>query len=187
MLPKELLNKTKSDFEAALEFYKNDIASIKTGRATPSLVENILVEYYGQKLKIKELASISVPEPRSLLIQPWDKNSMEAINGAILKSNIGINPIADGQSIRLNIPALTEERRKEFVKLLGQKTEETRIKIRRIREDVLDALQKGERAGEIREDEKFKSKDELQKMTDDYNGRIDKLRQEKENELMNRN
>src|SRR3989344_7275388 len=125
-----------SNFEQILNFYKNDIASVRTGRATPALVEDVQVEAYGQKMTIKELASINIPEPRTIVIQPWDKTVLEAISTAIQKSSVGLAPIADGDLIRLNIPSLTEERRKEFIKILKHKTEDARIKIRKVREDI---------------------------------------------------
>lgn len=181
---KDFLNQKKPGFEGVLNFYKNDIATIRTGRATPSLVEDISVDYYGHRMRVKELATITAPEPRSLSIQPWDKGAVEAISGAIRKSEIGLNPVVDGQIIRLNIPPLTEERRKEFIKVLKQKTEETRVKIRHIREEAWDKIQKMEKDGEIREDDKFKGKDELQKMTDEYNKKIEEIEKKKEAELM---
>lgn len=184
MTTKDLLNQKKTSFDGVLDFYKNDIASIRTGRATPAIVEDILVDAYGQKMRIKELASIVAPEPRSLVIQPWDKGVVEAISGAIRKSEIGLNPVVDGQTIRLNIPSLTEERRKEFIKLLKQKTEESRVKLRRIREEIWDKVQAMERDHEIREDDKFKAKEDLQKMVDEYNRRIEELENKKENELL---
>ncbi len=184
MAIKDFLNQKKPGFDGTLSFYKNDIATIRTGRATPALVEDVIVDYYGQKMRVKELATITAPEPRSLLIQPWDKGAVEAISGAIRKSEIGLSPVVDGQSIRLNIPSLTEERRKEFVKLLKQKTEEARIKIRKIREEIWDKIQKMEKEGEIREDDKFKGKEDLQKMVDEYNGKMEELEKKKEVELM---
>jgi ribosome recycling factor len=184
MIAKELLNQKRAGFEGILGFYKNDIATIRTNRATPAMVEDIKVDYYGQNLCVKELASITAPEPRTLVIQPWDKGATEAISGAIRKSEIGLNPIVDGQIIRLNIPPLTEEGRRELIKLLKQKTEEARVKIRRAREEIWDRIQKMEKAGEIREDDKFRGKDELQKMVDEYNGKIGELEKKKEGELM---
>ena len=181
---KDFLNQKKANFEAVVAFYKNDIATIRTGRATPSLVEDMQVEYYGQRMRVKELATITAPEPRSLLIQPWDKGAVEPISGAIRKSEIGINPVVDGQTIRLNIPSLTEERRKEFVKLLKQKTEDARVKIRKVREESWGKIQQMEEDGEIREDDKFKGKEDLQKMVDEYNGKIEELENKKESELM---
>lgn len=184
MTTKDLINQKKSNFDAVLDFYKTDIASIRTGRATPVLVEDIVVDAYGQKMQIKELATITVPEPRSLLIQPWDKGVISAIEGAIRKSDLGLNPVVDGQAIRLNIPSLTEERRKEFIKLLKQKTEESRVKLRRIREEIWDKIQAMERDHEIREDDKFKAKEDLQKIIDEYNKKIEELEKKKEQELL---
>lgn len=178
------MNQKKSDFDKIFDFFKSDIATIRTGRANPAMVEDIEVDYYDQKYKIKELASINTPEPRMVVIQPWDKGAVEAISGAIRKSDLGLNPTVDGQIIRLNIPPLTEERRKEFIKLLKQKTEETRVKIRRVREEIWDKVQKMEKAHEIREDEKFKAKDDLQKQIDDFNKKIEELEKKKEGELM---
>ena len=185
MTIKDLLNKSRSDFGAVLEFYKTDIGSIRTGRATPALVEDLAVEYYGQKMKVKEMASIIVPEPRSLLITPWDKAAVEAIVSAIRKSDIGLQPIAEGTGVRLNIPLLTEERRKEFIKNLKRKGEDARIKIRRAREEVWEKGQEMEKNGELREDDKFRFKEDLQKMTDEYNNKISELEKKKEGELMN--
>lgn len=184
MTIKDLINQKKQSFDAVLDFYKTDIASIRTGRATPALVEDVAAEAYGQRMTIKELATITVPEPRSLLIQPWDKGVLSAIEGAIRKSDIGLNPVVDGQAIRLNIPALTEERRKEFIKLLKQKTEESRVKIRRVREDIWNKVQSMEREGAISEDGKFQAKDDLQKIVDEYNKKIEELENKKEQELI---
>ena len=181
---KTLINQKKPSFDGVLDFYKNDIASIRTGRATPSLVEDVIVDAYGQRMHIKELATITAPEPRSLLIQPWDKGVLSAIEGAIRKSELGLNPVVDGQVIRLNIPALTEERRKEFIKLLKQKTEESRVKIRRVREEIWNKVQAMEREHAISEDDKFKTKDDLQKLVDDYNKKIEELETRKEQELL---
>ena len=182
---KDLLNKTKLEFDGVLDFYQKDIGTIRTGRATPSLVEDIIVDLYGQKMRIKELATITTPEPRSLFIQPWDKNAIQAISGAISKSELSVNPIVNGLAIIINIPQLTEERRKEFVKLLKVKSEDARIKLRKAREDAWQDVQEMESGGEVREDEKFKSKEDLQKMMDEHNKKIEELEKKKEGELMN--
>lgn len=182
--PKELFSKARQECDDALAFFKQEISAIRTGRATPALVEDILVEYFGSKLKIKELASITTPESRTLLIQPWDKNALEPISSAISKSSIGLAPIADGQLIRLNLPALTEERRKEFIKLLKRKTEESRIKIRKTRDEVRDHIAKLAKSGDMREDDKFKSQEDLQKIVDEYNTKIEELEKKKEQELL---
>lgn len=184
MAVKDLINQKKSSFDGILDFYKTDIASIRTGRATPSLVEDIAVEAYGQRMTVKELATITAPEPRSLLIQPWDKTVLSSIEGAIRKSDLGLNPVVDGQAVRLNIPALTEERRKEFIKLLKQKTEESKVKIRRIREEIWHKVQAMEHDHEIGEDEKFKAKDDLQKVVDEFNHKLEDLEKKKEQELL---
>jgi ribosome recycling factor len=181
---KALLMQKKGDFDKILDFYKTDIASIRTGRATPAMAEDIVVDMYGQKMTIKELASLSVPEPRTLSIQPWDKGAVEAIEGAIRKSDLGLNPIVDGETIRLNIPSLTEERRKEFIKLLKQKSEDARIKIRQLREDIWRKIQQLEKDGEIGEDQRFKGKEDLQKTVDEYNKKIEELEKKKEIELL---
>ena len=185
MTIKALLNKKKPEFEKILAFFKNEIATIRTGRDNPSLVEDIEVSYFDQLLRVKELASITAPEPRLIVIQPWDQNVTEAIAGAIRKSDLGLNPTVDGTVIRLNIPPLTEERRREFIKILKQKTEETKIKFRRAREELWDRVQKMEREHQIREDDKFKARDELQKLIDEYNKKAEELEKKKEGELLN--
>ena len=181
---KDLIQQKKAEFEKAVVFFSADISSVRTGRATPAIVEDIEVNYYDQKLRMKELASITAPEPRLVFIQPWDKGAVEPISGAIKKSDLGLNPVVDGQIIRLNIPPLTEERRRDFVKILKQKAEEAKIKIRRVREEIWDKVQKMEHAHEIREDEKFKAKEELQKAVDEFNGKILEMEKKKEGEIM---
>ena len=176
------MTRDKSEFEQILTYYRQDIASIRTGRATPALVEDLPVEAYGQKMTIKELASISTPEPRTVVIQPWDKGVLEAISSAIQKSSVGLAPIADGDQIRLNMPALTEERRKEFVKLLKSKTEDARVKIRRVREDIHKKFQNDE---VMTKDDVFSAREDLQKLVDQYNHTIEELEKKKEGELMN--
>ena len=165
-------------FDEVIEHYKNDISSIRTGRASPALVDEIVVEAYGQRMTLKELASISVPEPRTIAIQPWDKGVLEAISTALRNSNIGMSPIADGDLIRLNLPALTEERRKEFIKLLKQKTEEARSKVRKVREELIRSF------ADMTEDDAFRAKADLQKTVDSYNAKLEELEKKKEGELM---
>lgn len=181
---KDIFAKHKTEFENALAFYKSDIASIRSGRASPALVEDVPVDAYGQKMTIKELASISCPEPRTIAIQPWDKGVLEAISIAIQKSNLGMAPIADGDLIRLNIPSLTEERRKEFVKLLRHKSEDAKVKIRNVREALWNEVQRLEKEGDIREDDKFTAREDLQKIVDGHNKTIEDLEKKKEIELM---
>src|SRR3989338_9199600 len=161
------LNQHKKQFDKVVEHFKGEAGSIRTGRATSSLVDEITVEHYGGKYQIKELASISVPEPKTILIQPWDKSANDSIIKAIKESNLGLNPISDGHGIRLVMPSLTEERRKEFIKLLKQKMEVAHIAIRRIRGEIWDDVQEKEKNHAISENEKFKAKDDLQKIVDE--------------------
>lgn len=185
MNTKELIQSKKTDFDKAIEFYKTDIQSIRTGRATPALVEDLPVEYYGSVMHVKELATIAAPEPRTLQIQPWDKGAVEPISSAIRKSSIGLAPVVDGSIIRLNIPALTEERRKEFIKVLKQKSEEVRIRIRKVREEVINKIKSLEKDGEISEDEAFDGRESVQKIVDEHNQQIETLEKKKEQELLN--
>jgi len=180
----EWIKERRKDFDAALEFAKQEAAAIRTGRATPSLVEDIPVEYMGARLRVKELASITAPEPRMLIIQPWDKSAIPLIEKAIRESEIGLNPVSDSTSVRLTIPSLTEERRKEFIKLLHSKTEEARIRIRRVREDVLKKVQTAVHDKQAREDDVRRAKEELQKVVDELNTKLDTLVKTKEHELM---
>lgn len=181
---KELISQRKKDIDAVFEFAKNEAAGIRTGRASSSLVEDIQVDYLGSRLKIKELATINIPEPRMILIQPWDKGGIPAIEKGIRDSSLGLNPVTDSNGLRLNLPALTEERRKEFIKLLKQKIEDARIKMRQIREDILKKVQAEVREKKAAEDDLFRAKEELQKIIDDFNKKIDDLFKRKEQELM---
>ena len=178
------LNQHKKEFDKVVEHFKVEAVSIRTGRAVASLVDEITVEHYGGKYKLKELATISIPEPKTVLIQPWDKNAGDAILKGIKSSNLGINPISDGQGIRLVMPALTEERRKEFIKLLGQKTEEARQVVRHIRGKIWEDVQEKEKEHAISENEKFKAKEGLQKIVDEYNQKIEEIEKKKERELL---
>lgn len=174
----------KQKLGAILERLKRDIGSIRTGRATSSLVENLEVDYFGTKTPLKALASISIPEPRSLLIRPWDKNAVQPIEKAIQSSSLGMNPIADRDGVRLSIPPLTEERRKDLAKALGKFMEEARIQARREREETLKEIDRKEKAKEISEDEKFRQKQEVQKAVDETNKKIEEMGTAKEKEVM---
>ena len=181
---KELIAQKKKDFDAAFEFARTEAASIRTGRAHGSMVEDIPVEYMGSQLKIKELGAITIPEPRMIQIQPWDKGALAAIETGIKNSSLGLNPIVDGTSVRLMIPSLTEERRREYTKLLGQKMEEARIRVRQVREDILKKVQAAVKEKTAREDDLRNAKDEVQKIIDDFNKRLDELSKKKEQEIM---
>lgn len=181
---KEILDKVKTEFNKIMEQFKQDIAQIRTSRAGPSLIENIKVNVYGSISSVREVATITVPEPRVLVIQPWDKSILKDLESALRKSETELNPVVDDNVIRINIPPLNEERRKEFIKLLHKKMETSRIRMRQAREDAWKKTQKMEKGGEIREDEKFKVKDKLQDLVDEYNGKIEELGKQKEKELM---
>ncbi len=162
----------------------NEFAGVRTGKASPALVENITVEVYGAQMRIRELAGITTPEPRTLAIQPWDANSLHPIEKAILKSNIGLTPSIQGRAIRIFFPELSQERRQEFVKIIRKMAEDGRVAIRHIRRDAMDALKKhGHDSGVTEDDEKTAEK-ELQKLTDDYIAKIDQHLTHKETEIM---
>ncbi len=181
---KELINKRKNDFEKAVEHFKEELGKIRTGRASATLVEDLLVDYYGAKSPMKQVASITVPEPRTITIAPWDKDSLVNIEKAIRESQMNLNPMNDGQVVRINIPPLNEERRKELVKMLNQKAEESRVSVRKVREEIWDEIQELVKNGKMSEDGKFQGKDELQKIVDELNGKIEELREGKEKEIM---
>lgn len=172
------IQKLKPTLEKVVESFRGDITSLRTGRATPALIEDLEVDCYGSTQPLKAVASIASPGPRELVIQPWDKTVLPAIEKAIQASTLGINPIADKDTVRLNLPQLTEERRKELVKLLGKYTEEARIRVRQNREDALRETK------ELAEDEKFRQKNEIQKMVDDTNKKIEDIAAAKEKEIM---
>ena len=180
----ELIKQRRKDFDAAIDWAKSEAAGIRTGRANPDLVSDIQVDYMGTPLKIKEVAAISTPDARSILIQPWDKGALAGIEKAIRDSSLGLAPVVDGTSVRLTIPALTEERRKEYIKMMGQKIEEARIRLRGVREDIWRKVQNAVKDGTAREDDGHKAKDELQKVIDEYNKKLDELFKKKEQELM---
>ncbi len=181
---KEILNRIKPEIEKVANYYKGELSKMRTGRASPSLVEDLQAECYGQLLPLKQLATISLGDSRSILIQPWDKSILPAIEKAISSSNLNLNPIVDGDKIRIQLPSMTEENRKNLVKILKEKMEEARVSIRRWREKAWEEIQEGFKKGEIREDDKFRGKDELQKMIDDYNEKIEELDKKKEEEIL---
>jgi ribosome recycling factor len=181
---KEITEKKKPEMEKSLEHFQEELAQIRTGRASTALVDNLLVDYYGGKSPLKQIASISTPEPRTILISPWDKDSLINIEKAVRESQLNLNPNNDGKVIRINLPALTEERRKEFIKLLNQKAEEARIAVRKHREEIWEEIQTAEKDGKIGEDDKFAGKDKLQEIVDEYNGKIEEIRAKKEQDIM---
>lgn len=174
----------RQKLEKVVEHLKTEIASLRTGRATPALVEDLEIDYYGSKTPLKAIAAISSPEPKMLVIRPWDKNAVQPIEKAIQASTLGINPVTDREVIRLAIPTLTEERRKELAKLLGRHLEDARIQVRREREDALREIDRREKAKEISEDEKFRQRGEVQKIVDEINKKIEDTGAAKEKEVM---
>ena len=168
----------------AIEVLRRELASLRTGRASPGLVEHIRVDYYGTPTPLDQLAGISAPEVRMLIIQPWDKGVLPTIEKAILKSDLGLNPSSDGKVIRLVIPQLTEERRKELVKVVRKRVEEGRIAIRNIRREAMENLRKMEREKEISEDEEKRAESQLQDLTDKFIENVDQIGADKETEVL---
>ena len=168
----------------SLEAFKYELTKIRTGRASLSLLDGIKVDAYGSVMPLNQVGSLTIPESRQIVIQPWDPQVMSSIEKAILKSDLGLTPVNDGKVIRINIPQLTEERRKELVKIVKKVAEEYRVAIRNHRRDAIDTLKKQKKDKEISEDEQFKLQDEAQKETDSYIAKIDKVAAEKENEVM---
>jgi ribosome recycling factor len=162
----------------------NEFAGVRTGKASPALVENIIVEVYGSQMRIRELAGITTPEPRTLTIQPWDMNSLHPIEKAIQKSNLGLTPAIQGKAIRLFFPELSEERRQEFVKIIRKMAEDGRVAIRHVRRDAMEQLKKHGHDSGVTEDDTEHAEKELQKLTDEYIGKIDTHVARKEKEIM---
>ncbi len=183
-MPNAIMDQTKERMEKAISAFSRELASIRAGRANASLLDRISVDYYGSPTPLSQMAGISVPEARLLVIQPYDKTILADIEKAIMKSDIGITPTNDGNVIRLAVPALTEERRKDLVKLVGKDAEEAKIGIRNIRRDANDDLKKKEKTGDITEDELRRFVDEIQKLTDAYIVKVDEVGKEKEKEIM---
>ncbi len=180
---KEIIDKIKPELDKSVNFLENELAKIRTSRATPSLVEDVVADCFGQKFPLKQLAAISTPESRQILIQPWDKSYIEGIVLALEKTGIGANPIVDKDVIRINLPSLTEEYRKSLLRVLSEKQEEVRRTIRRWREEAWSEIQEKFKEGEIREDDKFRAKDEIQDLIDEYNQKIEEIGERKRKEI----
>ncbi|MFK2825025.1 ribosome recycling factor [Bacillus sp. B190/17] len=180
----EVIEQLKEKMTKAIQAYTRELASIRAGRANASLLDRVTVDYYGAPTPINQLASVSVPEARLLVIQPYDKTVMSDIEKAILKSDLGLTPSNDGSVIRLAFPALTEERRKELVKLVKKEGEEAKVAIRNVRRDANEGLKKLEKSGDITEDELRGLTEDVQKHTDDFISKIDGISKDKEKEIM---
>jgi ribosome recycling factor len=166
------------------EVVQHEFAGVRTGKASPALVENIMVEVYGSQMRIRELAGITTPEPRMILIQPWDAGTVHPIEKAIQKSNLGINPVVQGKAIRVVLPELSEERRHEFVKVVKKMSEDGRVAIRHVRRDALEHLKKEGKGGGVSEEDVEHAEKEVQKLTDQYIAKIDAHLVHKEKEIM---
>ena len=180
----DIITKKEADFAKTVEHLKSELATLRTGRASAGLVENIVVDFYGTPTPLMHMAQITIPEPRMIAIQPYDKNSLKDIEKALQSSNLGINPVNDGVYIRLTIPQMTEERRKDLVKVVSQMSEKTRVSIRNIREEIWKEIQKMEQDGKMSEDDKISGKEELQKVIDKFNEEIKKVSEAKEKEVL---
>ena len=170
--------------QKSIDSLEKDFSKLRTGRASTALVDSIRVEYYGTPTPLNQVASVSIPDSRTISISPWDRNAFNSIEKAIMKSDLGLTPINDGRAIRINIPVLTEERRKDLVKMAKKYTEDAKVAIRNVRRDVNDALKKMHTAKEISEDDLHKAQDEVQKTTDNFVKKADAVLAEKEKEIM---
>lgn len=183
-MPGDIVPEARERMSKAIEALRRDLSAIRTGRASVALVDHVRVDYHGTQLPVNQLASVTVPEPRTLVIQPWDRSALGLIEKAIQKSDLGITPNNDGSVIRLTLPQLNEQRRKELVKQVQKRVEEGRIAVRNIRRDFHDDLRKQEKAHDVSEDQARRLTEQLQKVTDEFISDIDKVGKEKEAELM---
>ena len=184
MTVKEIFDGHEEKMKKALEVLRKEYASLRAGRATPALLDKVSVDYYGTPTPVNQVANISVPEPRMILIQPWEKTMLGTVEKAIMKSDLGLTPNNDGSVIRLTIPQLTQQRRTELVKVVHKKAEEDRVAIRNLRRDANDAIKKLEKDKLISEDEAKKAQEDMQKLTDKYIKEIDQVMASKEKEIM---
>ncbi|SIQ01053.1 ribosome recycling factor [Rhizobium sp. RU20A] len=178
------LKEIKRRMEGAVSAFKNDVASLRTGRASPNILDTITVEAYGSRMPLNQVANVSVPEPRMLAVSIWDKGMVRAVDSAIRESNLGLNPIVDGQNLRIPLPELNEERRRSLVKLAHDYAEKSKVAVRHVRRDGMDALKKAEKDGDIGQDESRSLSEKVQKMTDETISEVDRLLADKEKEIM---
>jgi len=179
-----IIEETEERMDDAIEAMAHDFQAIRTGKASPALVEGLMVEYYGTQTRLRDIAGITTPEPRLLVIQPWDQNAVKSIERSIQASDLGISPVSDGRVIRLPIPELSEERRKELSRLVHKRAEEARVEVRNIRRDANDIIKKAEKASDITEDDQKVMTEDVQKLTDTYIEQVDGLMEEKDAELL---
>lgn len=174
----------KQDFQNAIDFFQRELSGIRTGRASAALVEHVRVESYGQKMDLKSVASITIPDAKTIQIEPWDKNAVKEVEKALIEANLGMSPNVAGSVIRLAMPHMTEENRKQMVKALRQKEEQAKIQIRNTREKIKSAIQNDEKNKAIGEDEKRRLLDQLDKAVADWNSKAEKMANDKEKEVM---
>lgn len=180
----KIIAEAKPKMDAGIEHLKDDLRTIRTGRATSGLVDDVMVSYYGNSTPLKQVASITTPDSNLISIQPWDKGILGDIELAIRNANLGFNPINDGHQVRIALPPLTEERRKEFVKSVSQKAEVVKITLRNIRKEAWEKIQSAQKTGDLTEDDKYRGEEKLNKMIDDFNRQIDDIVKNKEKEIM---
>lgn len=180
----EVVKSSEEKMKKSLEYFKGDLASLRTGRVSASIFDKILIDSYGSRMPLNQLANISIPEARQAIIQPWDKTILSAIEKALQSSDLGINPASDGNLIRLNFPALTEEKRKEIIKKAKEIAEESRVSIRNIRRESNEVVKKSQKESKITEDQLKKVIEDIQVTTDNYIKKIDQILSEKEKEIL---
>ncbi|GAX90556.1 ribosome recycling factor [Effusibacillus lacus] len=180
----DLMKSMDERMDKAIANLRKEFATIRAGRANPALLDKVQVEYYGSTMPINQLGSVNAPEPRLLVITPWDKGALSAIEKAIIKADLGLTPTNDGSVIRIAIPALTEQRRQELAKMAKKMAEESRVAVRNIRRDINDEIKKMEKSGDLSEDDSRRTQEKVQHATDRYIGEIDKLLAAKEQEIM---
>ncbi|MDA8078406.1 MAG: ribosome recycling factor [Nitrospiraceae bacterium] len=180
----ELRKRTNERMNQAIEAFKKELSSVRTGRASLGLLEGIAIDYYGAMTPIQQLASLSIPESRQITIQPWEQKLIPEIEKAIMKSDLGLTPANDGKVIRINIPVLTEERRKQLVKVVRKRAEEAKVAVRNVRRDSNEELKKLEKEKHLSEDDVKKEQDEVQRLTDSHVRKIDEILEHKEKEIM---
>uniref|UniRef100_A0A7C4EKW7 Ribosome-recycling factor n=1 Tax=Thermodesulfovibrio aggregans TaxID=86166 RepID=A0A7C4EKW7_9BACT len=180
----EFKKKANERMTQAVEIFKKDLATFRTGRASLGILDNIKVEYYGSMVPLNQVATLGIPEPRMITIQPWEQRMISEIERAILKSDLGLNPINDGKMIKIVIPPLTEERRKQLVKVVRKRAEEARVTIRNIRREIIDEIKKAEKEKKLSEDDSRRVQEEIQKITNSFIEKVDQALEQKEKEIM---
>jgi ribosome recycling factor len=178
------INEAKSQMEAAVEAMRREFATVRSGKATPALLDTVRVDAYGSKMPLNQVATVSSPEPRMLIVQPWDKSLATAVEKAIRSAEMGLNPANDGSVIRVPIPPLNEERRREMVRLLHKMAEESRVAVRHARQEANKTIKQSQQEAGVSEDDARRQMDEVQKLTDEYIGKVDQLLKSKEEEVM---